>query len=290
MCNMAYITITIICLLTIAGAVLWWNDTAYMTSFLRVSPLQYKEQLELGAEKVGYVDVSNPDDFEVTITTEVQAFRQINSEGDLEFYDDEHVQKGINVDVDTFELGPREAARVFFEIDTNRLPEGGVYAALLFRSSKGDLNSGTSHISTTTRAGPLLILENGDGGVREGGISQLDMPWWQFGSGISGRVAFKASEDSQKALAFEPQLGTDIPLAGDEAMSSGLVFPGNTREFTLERDGHYLGIFPVSVTDSVTGDNQRQWILAVTGVWQIILPAFLAAIAASIGLQRYFKQ
>lgn len=256
---------------------------------LRVEPLKYEEQLELGDEKTGYVDVSNPGDTDVTVTTEVQAFRQINIDGDLEFYDDEQIQAGIDIDVDEFELGPREAARIFFEIDSNALPEGGVYAALLFGTEAFGGGDDVGAIDTTTRVGTLLLLENGDEGVRDGSFTELDIGFWQFGSGISGRTEFTAAE-GEMAVAFEPELATEIPIAGAEAMESGLVFAGNSRHFDIARDGNYLGVFPVSVTDEVTGESERQWVFAVTGVWQIIAPIFLLALVLSVILQFYFQR
>lgn len=260
------------------------------SEFLKIAPLKYEEQLELGSEKTGYVDVSNPNDTTVTVTTQVQAFRQVTIDGDLEFYDDEQIQAAVEVDVDEFELGPREAARVFFEIDSNQLPEGGVYAAVFFRSEPPEAElEGTSQISTTSRVGTLLLLENGQGGVKEGRFSQLELPFWQFGNGINGYTEFTGS-DRERSLAFTPELQTDIPIAGSQPVESGLVFAGHTRGFDIDRSGNYIGIFPVTVTDEVSGQETRQWVVAVTGVWRLIVPLFVAALVISYVLQRYFKR
>lgn len=257
---------------------------------LKVSPLKYEEQLKLGAEKTGYVDVSNPGDFNVTVGTEVQAFRQINTDGDLEFYDDEQTQKGVEVDVDEFQLAPREAARIYFAIDSNQLPEGGVYAAILFSTEENQADKlETSAIGTTSRVGTLLILENGDKGVKKGGIRNINLPFWQFGKGIKGDVDFAAA-DQEKSIAFEPGLRSSLPIAGERDMEGGLVFPGNTRRFELDRTGGYFGVFPVEVTDEVTGDSERTWVFALTGIWQIIIPFIVLILVIGIFVGRYGKK
>lgn len=263
---------------------------AEASGFLKVTPLKYEEQLQLGSEKTGYVDVSNSSDRTVTITTQVQAFRQVTIDGDLEFYDDEQIQSAIEVDVDEFELGPREAARIFFAIDSNQLPEGGVYAAVFFRSGTPEAElEETSQISTTSRVGTLLLLENGQGGIKRGKFSQLDLPFWQLGNGINGYTEFTGS-DRERSLAFTPELQTDIPIAGRQPVESGLVFAGHSRGFDIDRSGNYIGIFPVTVTDEVSGQQIRQWVVAVTGVWRLIVPLFIVALTISYLLQRYFKR
>lgn len=249
---------------------------------LKVAPLKYEAQLELGDEKIGYVDVSNPNDFTVTVTPEIEAFRQIDTDGNLEFYEDIRLQEGITLNQNKFDLGPRKAARVFFTINSNNLPEGGVYGALLFGvNNRGGQSDERSSIATTTRVGTLLLLKNGDAGVRKGRISRVDIPLWQFGEGIEGNVAFH-TQKSRHALAFEPQLQFTIPLAGKTDVNSGIVFPGNTRDFTIQRQGNYFGIFPVEVTDEITGSTQRSWVVAITGIWQIIIPAVFIAVVIII--------
>ncbi len=253
---------------------------------LKVSPLKYEAQLELGDKKLGYIDVSNPSDFSVTVTPEVEAFRQIDTDGNLEFYEDEQLKKGITLNQNRFDLGPREAARIFFTINSNNLPEGGVYGALLFGINSQDEQSGDRpSIATTTRVGTLLLLENGDNGVKNGKISRFDIPFWQFGDGINGSVAFRAQE-SERALAFAPELQTVLPLAGETGMESGLVFPGNTRDFTINRHGSYIGVFPVEVKDEITGSTQRSWVLAVTGIWRIIISVAGIGIAVVVAVRR----
>lgn len=290
-----YIPVLTLCFLTASTFTVLLSSGASAQSPpvtpIRITPLKYEEQLELGAEKTGYVDVSNPGDTNITIKTQVQAFRQMNIEGDLEFYDDERIQKAIQMDLREFELGPREAARVFFDINSNQLPEGGVYAAVLFAAeeSRGDDrdNLERSAINIISRVGTLLILENGDKGVKRGSISKLGIPFWQFGAGIDGDVEFTADK-GERSIAFEPQLKTSIPIAGEKETETGLVFAGNTRQFSIGSHGDYLGIFPVKVTDEVTGSIGSSWVLAVTGIWRTIAPLFLLVIMASILLQRYF--
>jgi hypothetical protein len=286
--NFAYFLIPAACLVIMA-AVLATPPSAGALG-LKVSPLKYEEQIEPGSQKTGYVDVSNPNDGTVTVNTDVEAFRQTDIDGNLEYYEAERINKGIQFDVDQFQLAPREAARIFFAIDGSALPEGGVYAALLFSVGSEPPDEGeASSIGTTSRVGTLLILQNGDNGVRTGEISGVDVPFWQFGDGIQGNVEFTAA-DKERSIAFQPKLDSSLPIVGEREMDTGLVFPGNTRRFELDRTGRYSGVFPVEVTEEATGDTTRSWVVAATGIWQILAPLILVVLIANLVLLRRFQK
>ena len=256
---------------------------------LKVTPLKYEESLEVGEQKSGYVDIANPNDSSVLVRTSVEGFRQINNQGDLEFFEDERLEAGITIDLEQFELGPREAVRIQFDINTNNLPEGGVYAALFFETDAQEITGDISGIGTTARVGTLLILQNGEGEV-SGEISELAVPFWQFGTGITGNLSIY-NEESERAVGFNPELAVKITPWGERAeQESGLVLPGVTRDFDLVRRGDYIGILPVTVYDEATGQEASTWVFAVTGLWRFILPFLTLSIGASLILQRYFQK
>lgn len=255
---------------------------------LKIAPLKYEELLELGSEKTGYVDVANPTDFNLRVRTSVEAFRQVNNQGDLEFFPDEQLEAGIVLDVDEFELGPREAARIFFTIKSNNLPEGGIYATVFFETVTENESDQVSTIGTVARVGTLLILQNGDGD-RDGEIVEVALPFWQFGKGVEGRISYH-NPNAERAVGFSPELSVRVAWGEGSAITSGLVLPGITRDFSLMRPGDYFGLVPVTVTDEMTGEEQRVWVFAITGLAQFVAPLFVLLLAISIGLQRYFTK
>ena len=268
--------------------VLFGSSSAYSLG-LKVTPLKYEEVLEVGEQKTGFVDVANPNDSDIIVQTSVEGFRQINNQGDLEFFEDERLEAGIEIDVDEFELGPREAARIQFDINTNNLPEGGVYAALFFQTETQGTTDDISGIGTTARVGTLLILQNGEGD-KIGKITDLSMPFWQFGTGIGGSLSFH-NDETDKSIGFNPGLSMEVTPWGERVdQESGLVLPGVTRDFDIERRGDYFGILPITVYDDVTGEEVSTWVFAITGLWRFILPFLLLTAVASLLLQRYFKK
>lgn len=103
---------------------------------LKVAPLEYKTTLQEDERKQGFIDISNPSTQPVSVKTSVQAFKQINNQGGLQFFEDKHIEKGITLDLSKFELGPRQAVRMPFVIDGTNLPAGDVYAAVFLRLSR----------------------------------------------------------------------------------------------------------------------------------------------------------
>jgi len=101
---------------------------------LQVNPLQYEDTLTSGSVRLGYIEVSNPSDTTITLESRVQGFRQKDNAGRLSFFDDPQISDGIKVDLAKFDLGSHEAIRVAFSVDPTKLPKGGVYAVIFFRT------------------------------------------------------------------------------------------------------------------------------------------------------------
>ena len=91
---------------------------------LKVAPLEYRTTLKQGEKKKGFIDVSNPTKETVRVRTSAQAFRQIDDNGSLQFFDNEQVSAGVLLDLDEFELGPLEAVRMYFILDSTRCVRG----------------------------------------------------------------------------------------------------------------------------------------------------------------------
>ena len=239
---------------------------------LQTSPLQYEDQLTPGHIKTGYVEVSNPGDSPLNIQSSVRGFRQVGTGGSLEFFDDPELATAIKVDLTDFVVGPREAIRVIFTVNPTKLPPGGVYAAIFFRTVPPAQAPQSSYVSESANIGTLLILTNGPAGPNQGGISKIDLNFWQFGHGLEGALDYKNTDTSSQPHGFKPALTVQVlPWGVAPKLTTGLVLPGVTRHFQVVRTGSYFGFLPVIFTDTDTHRTTIDWVFACTGSWQWIL-------------------
>jgi hypothetical protein len=277
-------------LLTIFGLVLFSGPVLADVPSLQVAPLSYQGALKPGVIESGYIDVANPSDQAIQVTSSVSGFRQTDTKGDLAFYSDPDLSAGITVGLANFSLGPRQAVRVAFNLDPSKLPRGGVYAAIFFRTVPSSQNSSSSYVLQSANVGTLLMLTNGPIGTAQGAVTDLSMPFWQFGSGLTGTLGFKNTAGQLHAAGFKPHLTTAIlPWGRRVQLSSGLVLPGVTRDFSFNRPGSFFGLLPVTVTDADSGAHATAWVIADTGFYRLAIPlgiALLLLIYASVRLRR----
>lgn len=263
----------------------WAAPAAAEIPGLQVYPLQIKDALSTNA-KIGYIDVSNPSDTAISIASNVQGFRQAGTDGHLAFFDDAQISSGIKVDLPTFDLGPREAIRVAFSVDPAKLPKGGVYAVIFFRTLPPAQNSNSSYVSESANIGTLLLLQNGPAGAHIGEISSLHLPFWQFGTGVKGTVSYRNTDRSKTAAGFNPNLGTKVfPWGKSTNLTTGLVLPTSERTFEFSRPGAYFGLLPITVTDSDTGKHATHWIFAITGWYQLATLIALTCLVLAVFLR-----
>jgi hypothetical protein len=194
---------------------------------LRIQPLEYRSRIATGEPQKGFIDISNPDAVATVVHIDVQAFRQVDDQGTLQFYSNEAVSAGVLPDLTEFELGPKETMRLFFIVNGSKLPSGDVYAVLFATAQvKGD----ASGVRQTVRAGTLLSIVNGTPGARQASITQLKMPFLQLGEEIDGSYVVKNSADPKKATGFYPEVTISIdPLHAEQKVVSRLVFAGRAR-------------------------------------------------------------
>ena len=245
---------------------------------LAVNPLKYEEIIPDSAVRQGFIEVSNPSDTSVTVTSSVQGFRQANLNGDLAFFDDAVLSAAIIPDLPRFVLGAHEAIRVTFSVNPEKLPKGGVYAAIFFRTNPDSSKTKASYILESANVGTLLILQNGHSGQKIGRITHLKLPFFQFGTTIQGTSQVENSKRDTGALAFTPAIHTRISVLGKSSTSHGpMVFPGGKRNSAFSLPGSYLGLLPVSVSSDISSGSQTQWVLACTGNFGYIVLIFIAA-------------
>lgn len=245
---------------------------------LKMQPLIYKDTLKKGEKKKGFIDVSNPGPAKLRLKTSVLAFRQIDDKGSLQFYDEPQITAGIIPDLDTFELGPRAAIRLYFLIDGNKLPSSDVFASL-FVSTVPDQKSGSA---TSVRLGTIFVLTNGTPGPRDAEITGINTSFWHFGDGVNGTYTVKNTAREGTATGFFPSvLATIEPFGRQQQFDSKLVFAGNTRQNDFQLKSSRLGFYKLSVK---YGDSkQEKWVFMATGYWRILGICIIAlALAASV--------
>ena len=247
--------------LAIAVATLAFASNAGAISSLKVQPLSYETQLQKGERKTGFIDISNPSGRSVKVATSVEAFRQVDDDGNLEFFESEAAEKGITPDLKSFTLGPREAQRMVFELDGTKLPDGDVFAVLFFTTKPDE---GVA-VAQAVRVGTLFIIENGTPGSRKAEITNLQTDFLQIGSVIEGEYTVKNIAKKGQVTGFTPLVDIKLsPFGSTQQRDSSLVFAGRERSNNFSYRTNLRGLYRLSAT--YDDSSQLRWVL-VLPVW-----------------------
>lgn len=239
---------------------------------LQVAPLSYSGDLVKNTLASGYIDVANPTDATIQVTSKVRGFRQTGTAGDLNFYDDTKLSNAITVGLPAFQLGPRQQIRVGFTVNPADLATGGIYAAIFFQTQAPTETSSSSFVVQSANVGTLIILNNGGLATHHGSL-HVAAPWLQLGGGLHGTATIKNTDTAPAATAFTPALTSRAYAWGHRTkLTAGLLLPGVTRNFGFTKSGSYFGILPLSVVDSISGARATTWILADTGTYRWAVP------------------
>ena len=240
---------------------------------LKLAPLEYRTELKKGEVKKGFVDVSNPSGQTQRIRTSVQAFRQTDDNGSLQFFDSEQLSAGVKLDLETFDLGPREAVRMYFMIDGSKLPSGDVYGGIFFSTISP---SDTAGVGQQVRLGTLLSIVNGTPGPRNGSVERLNIPPFVLGSKINGEYTFKNTDVGGTATGFYPKVRLEVSPFGEQKDQNGkLVFAGHSRTNQFEIRTPIFGVYKVSA--SYQASSKSSWVLVLhPGVMVVLGMAMLA--------------
>ena len=245
------------------------SNLAFASS-LSIAPLEYKANLASGETKKGYVDIVNPEVRTVEVHLEAQAFRQINDQGGLEFYDSEAVTAGVKLDLTDIELGPGEGARIYFLLDGTKLPSGDVFAAIL--ASTGKVEGAVT--VPAVRVGTLLMLENGTPSAHHAAITDLDLAWLQIGNEVQAHLTVQNSDhDTSHVTGFSPKLAVGLWPYTSREVQGPLVFAGRNRTVSYSEPGNYFG--PMLFRATVDGKTVSRWMFAVTGFWRWLVPLII---------------
>ena len=258
------------------------SDAVYADS-LKIAPHSYEATIQKSEVKKGYIDVSNPSNTSIKIKLETQAFRQIDDEGSLEFYDSEQLSAGVKLDFQTLTIGPREAYRVYFLLDGSKLPEGDIFGAI-FASTIPTTGAGARQ---STRVGTLLLLQNGTPASRKAEVASFATSLLHIGDGLSAKVAIHNPADPKNATGFVPNITVSTAPYGSKNVKGPLVFAGRTRSVDYVQTGNYFGPMWFAAT---TGESSKgRLIFAITGYWQWLAPALLVGLVVLGMMLRRFS-
>jgi len=259
----------------IGFAVVFWGSQAQAES-IRITPLQYQTDLKKGEKKKGSVDISNPSAERVTLRLYVNGFSQVDDKGNLAFFEDEQIKKGLLLDYDSVTLDPRQTLRLFFVADGTKLPSGDVFGVIFAETTPAN-NPGTS---TSVRVGTLVMLTNGTPGPRVAEISHMDIPFFQFGDMFGGEVTVTNPAKKGSATGFFPDMTVDVaPWGGKSVFKGPLIFASNTRTFSFEKPSNQFGIYTVKIT--ANNAEKTIQVFLVTGWWRVIV---LSLLVFAVGL------
>lgn len=229
---------------------------------LKIAPLEYKTTLKEDEVQQGFIDISNPSGQAVTVRTSVQAFKQINNDGGLQFYDEGLVASGIKPELSTFDIGPHEALRMFFTINGTTLPEGDVYAAIFFTTEPAQQANGVGQL---VRVGTVLSIVNKTPGSRKAEVTGISLPPLQLSDTVSG--TYKIKNTGPAASGFYPSVRVSAwPGGKPRQMESSLVFGGRERvnDFSYQTG---IGIHLVEI--SYGNSKKSQWVITLAP-WMLV--------------------
>ena len=253
---------------------------------LQIGPMLYEETLDRAESKRGVVDVTNPTTRTVDVQMTTQAFRQIDDEGTLEFYDDEAVDVGVALDLDEFELSAGETMRVVFELDASKLPSGDVFAAI-FANTRPETEGDTTRLAQSVRVGTLLVLENGTPPSREVEVTELEVPLFVFDGVINGQYRLYNSAQAGTATGFFPEVTLNLsPFHDERRDKASLLFAGRERDNDLSYETQAAGIYRLSVTYD---DSSLQRYVVLLPPWSLLVlgGVMLASVSMIVVYRRH---
>lgn len=249
---------------------------------LKINPPDYRITLKSGEKQKGVIDVGNPSGAAVKVAASVQGFRQIDDQGNLEFYDDPKISEGVRLDLDNFELGPKETMRMYFLVDGTKLPEGDVYAAVFFTTIPSDRSVG---VTQSVRLGNLLSIVNGKPGERKADITKLEVPFVQFGDQVTGTYAVKNTSDPNTKSGFYPDVKITMnPFETKQTNTSKLVFAGRERSNYFTINSSRFGFYKVRV--EYNGGSREVWVLILNPVGLIVFGLAVVALISYLVSKR----
>lgn len=257
------------------------TDTASALA-LRVQPLSYKETIAQGEKKKGFIDITNPTGQTLNLVTSVQAFRQTDNNGSLEFYDEPKISAGITPDLNSFALKPGQTMRLVFQIDGTKLPQGDIFASLMVTNKPDQLGN----FAQAVRVGTLLMLVNGTPGARQAAVTKLSVPFVQVGQAVSGSYTIKNTAPADTSSGFSPEVDVTLsPFTSSKKQTSSLLFAGRERSNEFSISANRIGFYQVSV--GFGASKQTSWVFIISPLWITII---VGLVLITIVISRIIKR
>ncbi len=129
---------------------------------LKISPVTFKFQVEKAGKISEKIYLTNPNDFELKIKSEVEDFLQGDEEGTPRFIpqgtEKTTLSSWVKVGLSEFVLAPFETKEIPFEINAPKDAEpGGHYAAIFFKTVPEEEEE-TTRIGISSRVGALVLV------------------------------------------------------------------------------------------------------------------------------------
>lgn len=265
------------------GAFCTFGAPSASATSLKISPLRYDTTLSAGEKKKGFVDVTNPSGSDVHVMLTVQAFRQTDNTGSLEFYDDEKIRQGVVLDYTEATLRPRETLHLAFVVDGSKLASGDNFAAVFATSVPARSGAGEQ----TVRVGSLLIISNGTPSVHVAEVQNISSQFLQFGEDL--RVSFDVHNTGEAGAStgFAPSVTISAWPYINETVTGPLVFAGRTRAVTYVKAGNYIGF--LNIKAKTGSSEQNTYAFVMTGYWRFVAPFGLTVIGLLLWLLFFVK-
>lgn len=239
---------------------------------LKIRPTLYKNiVLERGEKAKSFVDISNPTASVQEIKLSVQRYKQIDDNGSLTFFNDESVSKGLKLDLDNFELNPRDSIRVYFQLDGSILPSGDIFAAIFAKTVPKD-----SMVAQAVQVGTLLSITNGTPLSHSIEITELSSGFVQWGDSIDASMVLKNTAQEGSATGFFPQISVKLQPYSTRSVEGPLIFAGRSRTISYTQKGNYFGFIQLNV--DAEGSHAGRWLFAITGFWRWLAPLIIFVI------------
>lgn len=235
---------------------------------LQIRPAMYKDiVLKKGEKQKGYVDITNPTAEKQEVKLTVKRFKQVDSSGTLTFFDDETITSGLLLDLDNFVLNARDSIRVYFLLDSSKLPPGDIFASIFARTVP---TNGVA--AQSVQVGTLLAIVNGTPSSRTASVD-ISMNPVQIGREVTASIALTNTAPAGQATGYFPTLNVNVAPYASRTVKGPLVFAGVTRNVEYRQAGSFFGIAKVTVQTGAASDSQ--WIFVMTGYWRWLGPVLV---------------
>lgn len=246
-------------------------------------PTLVTDSIKSGEQKKAFVDVINPTGEKIIVSFEVQAFRQIDDNGTLQFYDDPQIKQGIKLDLNEVELLGHEAVRMYYAIDSGRLPVGDITAAI-FATIKPSTQAPAAN---AVRVGTLLVIQN-DTAERNAKVTRLEASPLQFGNEVATSFAIRNTASDNTRSSFFPSVTIGTNPYGAQTVDGPLIAAGRERVIDYKKPGNYFGIMQIKV--EVTGSVKSTYVFAITGYWRWLAPLLAVVVGAIIFFVKKYRK